>query len=573
MLQLPSIYRHYEQSPLDCVYKALRNNDLADCVLMAARVLRQSNNFIEFEHQEKSATESLKNGIAGKEAFCQGNYQMALVKYNMALMRAPPKSEAMRLSYYSRAELSLKTKQFQACLKDVETCLALDCPDSMVKKLQEMKEDASRFIWIEQLAHVQISSPFTEEFFTLKGARNPNIPCATTDVEVIMESGQPKVVAARDIPVGTLVAVETAFVGATHIMNHVTACHYCNKMDLNLMPCEGCCFAMFCDKRCKERAMQDGHIYECKIIELILDDVKLPVKAVLKIRQLCSSWDEFISAANELGVDRMENSSIAEIFGNHKFSLLNSHYDTHFLYGALFNRCLYMANIIYYLDKHTSFLPDYPKEKCAATHAVCRVLMHLALYCNPVQLQHFTSVCTESRTTLHNHPNKGYFPFLGNLANSCLPNSYVAGLRNSAALVTIAPVKKGAELTFSYIGHWLEVVPVERSTRAKKMLIHYRTVCQDCVICGGRADDYIFLNPHLSDAKVKAYTKFITYINSKGNLPQNNKSDYKETCNILTALSDEPCSKEYVRGFVTFVQCIMNFVHSKFPNVIMARYD
>lgn len=266
-----------------------------------------------------------------------------------------------------------------------------------------------------------------------------------------MKSGQPKVVAARDIPVGTVVAVETAFVGASQILNQVTACYYCNKMDLNLMPCEGCCYAMFCDKRCRDKAMQDGHNYECKMMEIMLDDIKLPVKATLKIRQLCSSWEEFITASNELGVDRIENSSIAEIFGSQKFSLLNSHYDTHFLYGALFNRCLYMANIIHYLDELTSFLPDSPKEKSAAIRAVSRVMMHLAVYCNPVQLQHFTLLCKESRVTMHEHPNKGYFPFLGNLSNSCLPNSYVAGLRNSAALVTIAPVKKGDEITFSYM--------------------------------------------------------------------------------------------------------------------------
>lgn len=156
MLQLPPIYKRHQRSPLDCVYQALRNKDLADCVVLAIRVFKQTNNFIVIDDKkEKSAAESLKDGIAGKEAFCQGDYQMALVKYNMALMRAPPKSEAMRLSYYSRAELALKTKQFQACLKDVETCLTLNCPDSMAKKLREMKEAASAFAWVEQLARAQ----------------------------------------------------------------------------------------------------------------------------------------------------------------------------------------------------------------------------------------------------------------------------------------------------------------------------------------------------------------------------------------------------------------------------------
>ncbi|KAJ8712546.1 hypothetical protein PYW07_005388 [Mythimna separata] len=519
MLRLPPFYKHYDDRSLDCVYRALRNKDLADCVLLATKAFEQSNKWFEFEHKQKSATESLEHGVRGKEAFCKGEYQMALVKYNMALMQAPPNSEAMRLSYYGRAELLLKMRKFQACVKDVETCLALNCPDSMVLKLQEMKQVASNFTWIEQLAHQTKSNPFTEEFFKLKGARNPDIPFATSHVEVNMESGHPKVVAARDIPVGTVVAVETAFVGATDIMNHVTSCDYCHKMDLNLTPCEGCCSAMFCDKRCKEKAMQDGHNFECKIINMIIDDIKLPVRATLKMRQLCSSWDEFITASNELGVERMENSSIAEIFGSQKFALLNSHYDTHFIYGALLNRCLYLANIIHYLDVHTSFLPDNPEEKTAAIQAVSRVMMHLAVHCNPVQLQHFTELCTEARVTMHNHPNKGYFPFIGNLPNSCLPNSYVAGLRNSAALITIAPVKKGTELTFSYIGHWLEVQHQEVLMRPIKMFIHYRTVCKDCIICGGRADN-VLLSSRLNDTQEQAYKKFVTYASSMGQVSE-----------------------------------------------------
>ncbi|KAJ8715268.1 hypothetical protein PYW08_005249 [Mythimna loreyi] len=571
MLQLPPVYKRYEQTPLDSVYKALRNKDLADCVLQATRALEQSNSWIEFEHKEKSASESIEHGIHGKEAFCKGDYQMALVKYNMALMRAPPGSEAMRLSYYSRAELLLKTKRFQACVKDVDTCLALNCPDSMVLKLREMKEAASSFTWLEQIIHQHRSNPFIEEFFKLNGARNPDIPCATSHVEVNMESGHPKVVAARDIPVGTVVAVETAFVGATHVMNHITSCHYCHKMDLNLMPCEGCCSAMFCDQRCKEKAMQDGHNFECKIIHMIIDDIKLPVKATLKIRQLCNSWDEFITASNELGIERMKNSSIPEIFGSQKFSLLNSHYDTHFINGAMFNRCMYIANIIHYLDIHTSFLPDSPEEKSAAVRAVSRVMMHLALYCNPVQLQHFTDLCIEGRMTLHNHPNKGYFPFIGNLPHSCVPNSYVAGLRNSAALITIEPVKKGAELTYPFIGHWLEVVPAEVSLRANKMFVHYRTVCKDCVVCSGRAN--ISLNSHLTDTQQKAFKKFVTYSKSMGNFSKTIKSDYKETCNILSALSDVPFSNEYAKAFVIFIQCVMHCAQFKFPNVIMTQYQ
>lgn len=115
----------------------------------------------------------------------------------------------------------------------------------------------------------------------------------------------------------------------------------------------------------------------------------------------------------------------------------------------------------------------------------------------------------------------------------------------------------------------MEVVPTERLMRAKKMLIYFRTVCKDCVICGGRADN-IFRSATLSDAKQKAYKKFMAHLLSKKDKGYN-KSDYKEVCNTLSTLSDDPCSIEYVRPFITFVQCIMYIIQTKFPNVIMSR--
>ncbi|XP_047032406.1 SET and MYND domain-containing protein 4-like [Helicoverpa zea] len=571
MLQLPIFYGQHQNSPLDSVYKALHNKDLAKSVAAAVDVLRMTNNFVKIDNKGKQSQAAIEHGVEGKKAFCEGDFQLALVKYNMAIMRAPSNSEAMRLAYYSRAELLLKAKQFKACVKDVETCLALSCPETLATKLREMRAAASQFTWLEEFAVRHAATPFTEHYFKLKGDSHPDIPCAISDVEVIVESGQVKIVAARDIPVGTLVALETAFVAAEHIMNHVTSCHYCLKMSFNLIPCDGCSAAFFCDKTCKEKSMREGHNIACKIMDVIIDDVKLPVKAVLKIRQLCDSWEEFIIASYDLGTDRMKNATIADIFGSDKFSLLNSNYDTHFKYGALFNRSMYFANIIHYLDMKTSFFPTAPEKKKAAIDAVSRMLMHLSVYCTPVQLQYCTSMCVEGRVSLHNHPNKGYFPFMSKLAHSCVPNLYVAGLRNSAALVSVMPIKKGEELTISYSGHWLEVQPSENRYRAKKMFVHYRTICQDCKVC---SEDDSLRKQSLSDEELKAYHTFIIHHpDTTINFPQNIATRYKDTCKILQKLSKAPFSKEYALAFVALLHCLMHCIEYKYPNVIMNQYE
>lgn len=76
---------------------------------------------------------------------------------------------------------------------------------------------------------LRFRSPFVDNFFKLKSI-NVDAPCATPDVDVIVESGQVKVVAAKDIRVGTLLVNETAFMAATHSKNVTTSCHYCLRM-------------------------------------------------------------------------------------------------------------------------------------------------------------------------------------------------------------------------------------------------------------------------------------------------------------------------------------------------------
>lgn len=127
---------------------------------------------------------------------------------------------------------------------------------------------------------------------------------------------------------------------ATHSKNVTTSCHYCLRMSPDSIPCEGCCKAMFCDENCKEKSMSEGHDVECKIVDIIVDDIKLPFQTVLKIRRLCSSWDEFIAVSKDLGADGEKNEITAKIFGSNKFSVLKPRTDKPFVHGRMFNRCM-----------------------------------------------------------------------------------------------------------------------------------------------------------------------------------------------------------------------------------------
>lgn len=134
------------------VYKAMRRKDLSDCVVIALEILEENDKakMCFFKKSGKSTAKSLDHRAKGKTAFCEGDYKVAYVEYNQALLVAPHNSEVMMSVYYHRAELLLKTKNFVACIKDIETCLALNCPDKMVNKLKKMKDEACKHIWMEK---------------------------------------------------------------------------------------------------------------------------------------------------------------------------------------------------------------------------------------------------------------------------------------------------------------------------------------------------------------------------------------------------------------------------------------
>ncbi|XP_022822914.1 SET and MYND domain-containing protein 4-like [Spodoptera litura] len=447
------LYQYYTDSSLEDIYNVLESDDLSDCVVLARNVLNKTNNWLEFNFNEKSTSVSQNFLQHGLVLMSKGNAELALLGFNTALMFAPNNSEIMQLAYCGRAELLLKfPAHCSLSLNNINTCLALNCPQDLVDKLTKMKSTASKSVHKEKEALEKVSTPFTNNFFKLKG-NNVDVPCATPDVDVIVESGQVKVVAAKNIVVGTLLANETAFMAATHSKNVFTSCHYCLRISPDLKPCDGCCTALFCDENCKEKSMLEGHDVECKIADIIVNDVKLPFKTVLKIRRLCNSWEEFIAVSNDLGTDGIKNEITSKIFGSNKFSVLKPRADNPFIHGRMFNRCMCIVNIIHYLETRTSFLPEGSEEKEAAIRAVARIFLYLSLYCTPVKMLHVARYICKVTMQQHDYKNCGYFPLIGNLAHSCTPNTYVIGLRNSAALIALKPIKRGEQLTFSYIGH------------------------------------------------------------------------------------------------------------------------
>ena len=76
-------------------------------------------------------------------------------------------------------------------------------------------------------------------------------------------------VAARDIRVGELIAVEEAFVAVLDREQRLTNCWHCLQCAQRPLPCPGCSGLVFCSTACRDAALASYHPAECGYTDLL----------------------------------------------------------------------------------------------------------------------------------------------------------------------------------------------------------------------------------------------------------------------------------------------------------------
>ncbi|CAG4942619.1 unnamed protein product [Parnassius apollo] len=206
----------------------MKNDDYSDVVMAALHVLEESGSLPNIERENKCEKRSDKYREEGNIAFKVGDVNRVLEFYNRALMFAPKNSRAIQLAYSNRSAILFKMGQFRACLIDVETCCKLGCPTDIESKLIKRKNEATVRSEMENLS-ANLLTGYFKDCFKFDFKSNTPIRCASSDIEV-MKGDAFKVVAAKDIKVGTPLALEDSFVSSNSEKNVPFSCHYCHKM-------------------------------------------------------------------------------------------------------------------------------------------------------------------------------------------------------------------------------------------------------------------------------------------------------------------------------------------------------
>lgn len=442
---------------IDDIYKSIQQSDKGDTVVTALEILKKTNKMPIIPKSPESGDASRFFRQLADQTLEDEDYRNAFDLYNQAVRCAPKdSSHTMLEAYFGRSRLHFATGTCPgACIADIEKCLAWK--NTVIEsKLKKMKAISQRKL---KAIPTLPQNSFFDNFFNIADReRHPKVPSVSRSVDFVVENGLPKVVAAKNIPAGALVALETAYVGHLDAQNELRACHFCHAFTLNLIPCDNCRYILFCSEKCKKLCWEEYHNVECHIIhihDLITAHrpvYPLTVNAAIKLKNKCS-WEEFKSISFDLGLEEMTSSLINEVYDvNNKVSILRCNKNKHFVFGQTYNAVFIYAFYIHYLESVPSFFPREPKAKDEAIRALGRVLVHLHEATGHIlRIRNSAKDAMSDAITSVHERNYSLYSFTGKLKHSCDPNLYVVGLNNKVALIALKPIKTGEELTISYL--------------------------------------------------------------------------------------------------------------------------
>ncbi|KAK3872646.1 hypothetical protein Pcinc_022288 [Petrolisthes cinctipes] len=297
------------------MFSFIWNMEETHSILTPNAVLRPPNTI-------KSNAEADKNRVMGDKHLKLGDYDKALMFYNICLRFAlhPPitltdgnrnqlypdkksssgensvsvraknstgwgKFGALARGYCARALLLFKMKQYELCIRDTELTLELGCPVATRKELSHLRstcvqQKAKSELTIydgkgkDAFACVCPSPPRLEEI-------NPNMPSLSVAVKLTYSTSQGRhLVAARDIHPGELLGVEASYVSSLHAAHTSNFCIVCLKRCGALLPCHTCNKVGYCSDECRKEGMM-SHWQECPVLPVFhnMDMGDNPVRA------------------------------------------------------------------------------------------------------------------------------------------------------------------------------------------------------------------------------------------------------------------------------------------------------
>lgn len=422
----------------------------------------------------KSSYASTHYRNLGNQCYQKEFFHEALQFYNMALCFAPPLTEDFALAMSNRTAVLIALKQYRACMIDVNLVLTIPYPDKIREKLVRRKklckEEYNRN---PELAEEDVQEPDYLKVLKLDGPRNDTYTSASAKLEVKYNSDFGRhVIAKEDIEVGEVIVQEDPYIGLVLRNQLALCCSYCFKRSLTLRPCPFCCFTMYCDRKCGDKAWGEYHQYECPMIATLLKmnfsklellALRITIKARTDHRDWYSVFATVLDTETLLYTNHWGHVMVDGGRGD-KWEYSSRYYSAMQTLctnvdkrdiSDIFRKCVSSAVLMHCLavvnfnkvESRTEQLKQRIKRFTAGT-----LLLHMMT--GPTNMHSISATIENENGNFVDEYNLGIAPyaFLSLINHSCSPNvvRYSKLGTNRMSLIALRPIKKGTMIVDNY---------------------------------------------------------------------------------------------------------------------------
>lgn len=373
------------------------------------------------------------------------NCYTAMKCYNKSICHAPTDSNSLANGYSKRSALYFEWKEWKKSLENIEMSRkCIKFPDTLKIELDKREKICIKMIKEKKSYPNNTKHETKQSYEKLSYPKHEKVPFVANCVELAenKEYGR-HIIAKRDLNVGDVIGIDTAFIAILTNDYIYSRCTFClSENSYNLIPCNKCTRAMFCNEKCRDAAFSSFHKFECCVIDGIYDTfMPTEIIALRLVLKLFANHEELEKI--KLFVSREDANSMNVFKIDHNCSSISEHYKA--IYSLLSHSLertnelmfsfTFVASLIIIVMKNCPEIRELFKDS-QLRGLFYRLLLHhiQSTECNSSTLNHFAN---PSKTRLMDDYGLGIFPFVCMFNHECISNVTGFNYENNKNLVTV----------------------------------------------------------------------------------------------------------------------------------------
>ncbi|XP_046969169.1 SET and MYND domain-containing protein 4-like [Vanessa cardui] len=512
-------------------------------VLFVYKTIKGLNAFPSVQEVKKNNDSSLYYRNQGNKCFDQTEYHKAWQYYNLSLLHAPINSENYCLALSNRSAVFYELNKYKECLRDIDTVFSLEYPKKLTEKLTKRKKMCNEALCSSKEKQTIKEDDF-DEYLKMRSEKHSEYLCASNKLEVVISEEMGRhVIAKEDIKVGEVIVEEDPYFTLLLKDQYLFSCNYCLSRSLNLLPCAGCCYCLYCSDECKAKALKEYHSIECSLMATFvkMEFTKLELLAlrtVLKARHDHNEWKDLFKTIKD-AEENMNTAHHGHVKVGDKWIYDSKYYASiHTLatnleirsISDIFQKGVTAAVFLRFLENNSDFFKTENKDEYKEINECVAGLLLLHLMTSPTNMHGISSIAASKAGKCVDEISLASAPyaFCSLFNHSCAPNVVRFSKLGSAKMIVFAlrPIKKGMQIFDNYGPHHaLE----ERSSRQATLKFQFKFTCL-CEACVNNWPNYMYLTMRQSNS-VPA-----KLVRSKNSLLNEHVIDQLQRGNLDTAL-------------------------------------